>query len=460
MENLCEYRHQSVSDPDFRTTTGIPLPQFGPLACMLHQYPGGSRLNTQSMVAVIGAGPAGLMAAETLSERGIAVAVYDAMPSAGRKLLMAGRGGLNLTHSEPLPAFSARYRSRQAEIRPWLEALGPAALRTWVHGLGVNTFVGTSGRVFPEEMKAAPLLRAWLHRLRGQGVKFHMRHRWVGWGDRGGLRFDTPTGRLEVWPSVTILALGGGSWPRLGSDGAWTDILAGAGVPVAALRAANCGFDVPWSDSFRERFGGLPVKAVSASFRGEVARGELMVTEHGIEGGLVYALSAALRDAIETEGAADLLLDLLPDHGVTRIESAIARRGRRSLSTQLQSRLGLKGVKYGLVRECLPRETTHDPAALAMAIKALPLHLTAPRPLAEAISSAGGVLLEALDDRLMVRGCPGLFCCGEMLDWEAPTGGYLLSACFASGRVAGLGARSWLARPFPAVDQGESSEGV
>lgn len=420
----------------------------------------GNNMNEQSTAAVIGAGPAGLMAAETLSEQGIAVAVYDSMPSAGRKLLMAGRGGLNITHAEPLPAFLSRYRARQAKITPWLEAFGPGALRAWVHGLGVNTFVGTSGRVFPEGMKAAPLLRAWLHRLRGQGVKFHMRHRWVGWSDRGRLRFDTTKGPIEVSPQVTILALGGGSWPKLGSDGAWTSILADAGIPVTALRAANCGFDACWSDSFRERFAGVPVKAVTASFGGEVARGELMVTEHGIEGGLVYAFSAALRDAIETDGSANVLLDLLPDYSAAKIESDLARRGSRSLSTQLQSRLGLKGVKYGLVRECLSREMMQDPAALAMAIKSLPVRLTAPRPLAEAISSAGGVLLEALDDSLMVRDRPGLFCCGEMLDWEAPTGGYLLSACFASGRVAGLGARSWLAGSAPATRQGETDEGA
>lgn len=417
-------------------------------------------MNKQSMAVVIGAGPAGLMAAETLSEQGIAVAVYDSMPSAGRKLLMAGRGGLNITHSEPLPAFLSRYGSHQAMVSPWLTAFGPGALRNWVHALGIKTFIGTSGRVFPEEMKAAPLLRAWLHRLRGQGVKFHMRHRWVGWSDQGVLRFDTPTGPLEVSPQVTILALGGGSWPRLGSDGAWTGILGNAGIPVTPLRAANCGFDVHWSDSFQERFAGVPVKAVTASFAREVRRGELMVTAHGIEGGLVYAFSAALRDAIETDGSASLLLDLLPDHDIARIESDTARRGSRSLSTQLQSRLGLKGVKYGLVRECLPRQATQDPAALARAVKALPVHLTAPRPLAEAISSAGGVLLEALDDRLMVRDRPGLFCCGEMLDWEAPTGGYLLSACFASGRVAGRGARSWLAGSAAATHQGERDEGA
>ena len=411
-------------------------------------------MNEQSMAAVIGAGPAGLMAAETLSERGIAVAVYDSMPSAGRKLLMAGRGGLNITHSEPLPAFLSRYGVRQSEITPWLEAFGPGALREWVHGLGVNTFVGTSGRVFPEQMKAAPLLRAWLHRLRERGVTFHMRHRWVGWSDQGALRFDTTTGILEVSPCVTVLALGGGSWPKLGSDGAWTRILAAADVPVAAMRPSNCGFDVPWSDSFRERFAGVPVKAVTGSLGGEARRGELMLTEYGIEGGLVYALSAALRDAIETDGSACLILDLLPDHSAEKIESVIARRGSRSLSTQLQSRLGLKGARYGLVRECLPRDIFHDPAALASAIKRLPVHLTAPRPLAEAISSAGGVLLEALDNGLMVRRRPGLFCCGEMLDWEAPTGGYLLSACFASGKVAGLGAASWLADlTSPGIDQ-------
>lgn len=403
-----------------------------------------NKVGARGAVAVIGAGPAGLMAAETLSAQGIAVAVYDAMPSAGRKFLMAGRGGLNITHSEPLARFVTRYRERESRVAPWLDAFGPDALRDWVHGLGVDTFIGSSGRVFPEQMKAAPLLRAWLHRLRGAGVVFHMRHRWLGWTEHGALRFDTPDGPLELSAPVTVLALGGGSWPRLGSDGAWTAALADAGIPLAPLRPANCGFETRWSEGFRAQFAGVPVKSVAASIGAERLRGELMVTGHGIEGGLVYALSAPLRDAIESRGHAELHLDLLPDHGVAKIEAEIAGRGRRSLSSWLQSRLGLKGVKYGLLRECLARETMTDRGALARAIKDLPVRLHAPRPLAEAISSAGGVAFDALDDGLMVRARPGLFCCGEMLDWEAPTGGYLLTACFASGRIAGLAAGRWL----------------
>ena len=388
------------------------------------------------------------MAAEVLAQGGAQVTVFDAMPSAGRKFLMAGRGGMNITHSEPFDAFLTRYGGRQAEIGPLLRAFPPEALREWIHGLGVQTFVGTSGRVFPTEMKAAPLLRAWLHRLRERGVRFAMRHRWLGWADGGGLRFAGPEGEHTVRADAVVLALGGGSWAKLGSDGAWVPLLAERGVEIAPLHPSNCGFEVVWSEHFRSRFAGEPLKSVAASFGGVRRLGECLIDAQGIEGGLIYALSAALRDEIELTGSATLHLDLLPDWSGEKVAAAVAHpRGSRSLSSHLQSRLGLKGVKAGLLRECLSAEEFHDPAHLAAAIKALPLPLLAPRPLDEAISSAGGVRFEALDEHLMVKNLPGVFCAGEMLDWEAPTGGYLLTACFASGRAAGLGAVAWAKNP-------------
>jgi len=396
-------------------------------------------------VAVIGGGPAGLMAAEVLAQGGVAVDVYDAMPSVGRKFLMAGKSGLNLTHAEPVPDFASRYGSRRTWVEPWLAAFGADALRGWARGLGIETFVGTSGRVFPAEMKAAPLLRAWLHRLRAAGVRFHMRHRWLGWDDDGSLRFAAPTGDVKVGAGTTVLALGGGSWARLGSDGAWVPWLAQRGVAVAPLRPANCGFDVGWSDHFRDKFAGQPVKSVVATFGGQRRQGEFVITEHGVEGSLIYALSASLRDAIEASGSATLLLDLAPGKTVERLTAEIAHpRGSRSMGSHLQSRAGIAGVKAGLLRECAAKEDYADPARLAAAVKALPLRLSAPRPLDEAISSAGGVMAEAVDERLMLRDLPGVFCAGEMLDWEAPTGGYLLTACFASGYAAAKGALAWL----------------
>jgi uncharacterized flavoprotein (TIGR03862 family) len=395
-------------------------------------------------VAVIGGGPAGLMAAETLLAGGVSVDLYDRMPSLGRKFLLAGRGGLNLTHSEPLPDFLSRYGARRAELEPMLAAFGPADLRAWAAGLGVETFVGSSGRVFPTEMKAAPLLRAWLHRLRQAGLQIHVGHRWLGWaGDA--LRFATPAGEREVVADAVVLALGGGSWSKFGSDGAWVPLLAGRGVAIAPLKPANCGFDVGWSEHFRARYAGQPVKPVRLEWDGASRQGEFVVTETGVEGSLIYAFSAPLRDAIANLGQATVHLDLAPDWTPSRLAAELARpRGARSLSSHLQSRTGIKGVKAGLLREALLPEVLADPAKLAVAIKSLPLTLTAPRPLEEAISSAGGVSFEGLDQQLMLKYLPGVFCAGEMLDWEAPTGGYLLTACFASGRRVGRGVLEWL----------------
>jgi len=411
-------------------------------------------------MAVIGAGPAGLMAAEVLAAGGAAVTVYDRMPSVGRKFLLAGVGGMNITHSEPFEPFAARYGGRIAALRPLLEALPPTTLREWIHGLGIDTFVGSSGRVFPSDMKAAPLLRAWLHRLRGLGVRFHLRHRWLGWDGSGALLFETPLGVRTVRADAVVLALGGGSWARLGSDGAWVPLLTARGVDVAALQPSNCGFDVAggWSDFLRTRFSGQPVKTVGLRFTDHwgnphTRRGELMLSDSGIEGGLVYALSAPLRDTIACQGAVAVQLDLLPDKPLERVVSEISHpRGARSLASHLQSRAGLKGAKVALLHEILPKATLGDPAQLARAIKSLPLTLVAPRPIHEAISSAGGVRFEALDANLMLRALPGVFVAGEMLDWEAPTGGYLLSACFATGRAAGQGALNYLSTLHAATD--------
>ena len=409
-------------------------------------------------VAVIGAGPAGLMAAEALLQAEdslqVQIDVYDAMPSVARKFLQAGKGGLNLTHSEPREAFLARYGSRQMQIAPLLKAFGPETLRAWAQALGIETFVGSSGRVFPQGMKAAPLLRSWLQRLRAGGVEIHVRHRWLGSMDqRNGIGFSTPAGEVMVHADAVILALGGGSWARLGSDGAWVPWLALRQVAVAPLRPANCGFDVSgsrWSEHFRARFAGNPVKGIEASFMDNAGivhrrKGEFIVTTTGVEGSLIYALSSALRNEIEASGFAVLYVDLLPERDLHSVAAEILRpRGSRSLAGHLQSRLGIKGVKMGLLRELLEKPAFGDPQLLAAAIKRLPITLAATRPLDEAISSAGGVVFEELDQHLMIRSMPGVFCAGEMLDWEAPTGGYLLTACFASGRVAGLGALAWL----------------
>jgi uncharacterized flavoprotein (TIGR03862 family) len=395
--------------------------------------------------AVVGGGPAGLMAAQALAQAGVRVSVFDAMPSVGRKFLLAGKGRLNLTHSEALPAFVQRYGGRATQVGAWLEALSPQALREWAATLGIETFVGSSGRVFPRDLKAAPLLRAWLHRLRESGVTFHMRHRWLGWDDVGALRFATPVGERLVNARATVLALGGASWPRLGSDGAWWPWLQAAGIEVAPLRPANCGFEIAWSEHLRQHFAGAPIKPVALRFESFERQGEFVLSDYGIEGSLVYAASSLLREAIESDGRATLTLDLLPGFDAARVAREVAHpRGSRSLSSHLKSRLGLAGAKMALLHELLPREVLADPARLAAAIKALPLTVTAPRPIAEAISSAGGVKLEALDEDLMLRQRTGTFCAGEMLDWEAPTGGYLLQASMASGLVAGQGAARWL----------------
>jgi len=401
-------------------------------------------------VAVIGGGPAGLMAAEVLAAGGVQVDVYDAMASVGRKFLLAGKGGMNITHAEPYPAFVGRYRERHEPVAAWLDHFDADAVRAWIHALGIETFIGSSGRVFPLEMKAAPLLRAWLHRLREAGVRFHMRQRWLGWQD-GQLTFATPDGERLVQADATILALGGASWARLGSDGAWVPLLAARGVDVAPLAPANCGFDAGWSAHFSSRFAGEPLLTVAAGVRaanGDIAwrKGQFVVTQTGVEGSLVYALSAPLRDAIARDGKATLWLDLAPDHTAQRVVDEVTRgRGSRSMSSHLQSRLGIKGVKAGLLHECLSKADHADPARLAAAIKALPVTLLHARPIDEAISSAGGVRFEALaDGSAMLRALPGVFVAGEMVDWEAPTGGYLLTACFASGRAAGRSTLDWL----------------
>jgi uncharacterized flavoprotein (TIGR03862 family) len=401
---------------------------------------------------VIGGGPAGLMAAEVLAAGGVAVDLYDAMPSSGRKFLLAGKGGMNITHSEPYDAFVGRYGARSGEVQAWLDGFTPDAVRAWIHGLGIETFVGSSGRVFPTEMKAAPLLRAWLHRLREAGVRFHMRHRWTGWRDDQ-LVFATPDGERLERGDATVLALGGASWARLGSDGAWVPLLAEKGVEVAPLVPMNCGFEAGWSEHFAGRYAGSPLTTVALGVAGLDGRpvfrkGQFVVTENGIEGSLVYALSATIRDRILAEGQATVWIDLLPDHSAERVLAEVTHpRGTRSMSSHLQGRLGIKGVKSGLLHECLSKEDYADPVRLAHAIKALPLVLLRARPIDEAISSGGGVRFEALEGPGgMLCALPGVFVAGEMVDWEAPTGGYLLSACFASGRAAGAAALARLRR--------------
>jgi hypothetical protein len=390
------------------------------------------------------------MAAEVLAQGGVRVELYDAMPSVGRKFLLAGVGGMNITHSEAKPAFVARYGQRQNELAELLQDFDADALRAWIHDLGIDTFVGTSGRVFPTDMKAAPLLRAWLKRLRELGVQIHTRHRWLGWDNHGALRIASPAGEQQLTADATLLALGGGSWARLGSDGAWVSLLQDRGVTITPLQASNCGFDVSaWSPFLRDKFAGAPLKNVSLGLAGDTPRlGEFVLTASGIEGSLVYALSAAIRETINQYGSATVYLDLLPQTPLARLQAALSKpRGSQSMAKHLHRQAGIDGVKAALLRELASAEVFNDPLQLAGAIKSLPIELIRPRPLDEAISTAGGVPFEQLDDNLMLKALPGTFCAGEMLDWEAPTGGYLLTACFASGRRAAMGMLEWLQQP-------------
>jgi uncharacterized flavoprotein (TIGR03862 family) len=404
---------------------------------------------TQIKVAVIGAGPAGLMAAEVMAQGGAQVTVYDAMPSAGRKFLMAGRGGLNLTHSEPLPAFLTRYGAAKPHLAPAIEAFLPDRLRAWSEALGQPTFVGSSGRVFPQAFKASPLLRAWLRRLDTLGVQLALRHRWTGWDDSGKLLFGTPDRERVIDTRATVLALGGASWPRLGSDGAWVEALVARGVVVAPLRPANCRFAVAWSEIFKDRFEGQPLKGVALSFAAHTVRGEAMITQTGIEGGAVYALSSQLREAVVATGEATLLVALRPEIAAAELVARLqAPRGRQSLSTFLRKAAHLSPAAIGLLQEAAIASgaslTSLSPASLAGLINAVPIRLSGMAPITRAISSAGGIAFDELDADLMVRRLPGVFAAGEMLDWEAPTGGYLLQASFATGAAAGRGALQWL----------------
>ncbi len=401
-------------------------------------------------VAIIGGGPAGLMAAEVLAGHGHTVTVYEAKPSVARKFLRAGIGGLNITHSEEYSLFCTRYGAQQPQLQAMLDHFPPTALRAWVESLGITTFAGSSGRVFPEGMKAAPLLRAWVQRLRSMGVRFQLRHRWTGWGTNGTLSFETPDGPKQARPQATVLALGGASWPQLGSDGAWVPWLQAKGVNIAPLQSANCGFDVAWSEHLREHHAGAQLKTVALRFtdlqgKTHERRGELIISQHGVEGSLIYAYSRNLREALQAQGSATFTLDLAPDRSLQQVLAGVQYpRGARSLSSHLKTRLNISGVKMALLWEVMGAQAAADPARMAHYIKALPITVKATRPLAEAISTAGGVRFEELDEHLMLKALPGVFLAGEMLDWEAPTGGYLLSACLAQGRWAGEGVAAWL----------------
>ncbi len=402
-------------------------------------------------IAVIGGGPAGLMAAEIIANAGYRVDLFDAMPSVGRKFLLAGVGGMNITHSEAKLDFISRYREAAPWIADWLENLDAERLQAWIHELGIDTFVGSSGRVFPTDMKAAPLLRAWLRRLREAGVQLHTRHRWLGWTTEGALRLQDPEGELNINPKACVLALGGGSWARLGSDGSWVAPLRAQGAAIRDLQPSNCGFICNWSAFLSERFAGQPLKPVVASVQdkdGQIIsrRGECILTHDGMEGSLIYALSAPLREQLTTAGEARLTLDLAPDRNEAQLAAALAgRRKGQSLATLLRKKAGLDALKVALLHERFDKSQLSTAEQLARAIKQLPLSFHATRPLDQAISSAGGVQQQALNADLMLKAVPGVFCAGEMLDWEAPTGGYLLTACFASGKRAGEGVIRWLA---------------
>jgi uncharacterized flavoprotein (TIGR03862 family) len=391
-------------------------------------------------IAIIGAGPAGLIAAEHLSSRGHKVTIYERMPSAGRKFLLAGRGGLNLTHSEPIEEFIARYAKAANTLAPLIHALSPADLRAWCHGLGEDTFIGSSGRVFPRSFKASPLLRAWLRRLADQSVALQTGHHWTGWADDGALLFSTQQGSTQVRADATLLALGGASWPRLGSDGSWVQVLADKGVAIAPLMPSNCGFAVPWSRILTERFAGTPLKRIAISFEGRTASGEAMITEEGIEGGAIYALAGPIRDRIAREGSASIRLDLRPDLDAQVLAErlAAARKGE-SFSNRLRKQIGLSPVAISLIHEADRHASQKDAVALAQLVKAMPVIITGVRPIDRAISTAGGIRFEAVTEHLMLKAMPGVFCAGEMLDWEAPTGGYLLQGCFATGMAAARG---------------------
>jgi len=400
-------------------------------------------------IAVIGGGPAGLAAAEAACEAGVPVTLFEAKGSVGRKFLLAGKGGLNLTHSEPQAAFVTRYGAAQARVAEWLADFDAASLRAWSAGLGIETMVGSSGRVFPKDLKAAPLMRAWVRRLRAGGVQFRVHHQWLGWDERGALRFRTPDGESCFAAKASVFALGGGSWPQLGSDGHWVAAFTAAGIDVAALQPANCGFDIAWTPYLVDRFAGVPLKPVVATFGSQSRQGEIIITNTGIEGGLIYALAPGLREAIRRDGIARLSLNLMPGIDMPALTERLSRpRGKRSLSEHLRRAAGVDALRLALLRETRVAGDSDDPAALARRLKDLPLELIAPRPLAEAISSAGGVRLEGLNRELMLRIRPGAYCAGEMLDWEAPTGGYLLAAVIASGRRAGKSAAEFFqARP-------------
>jgi len=401
-------------------------------------------------VAIIGAGPAGLMAAEVLAQGGASVTVYDAMASVGRKFLMAGRGGLNLTHSEKLPVFLTRYRKAVPRLAAAIEAFPPDRLREWCEGLGQPTFVGSSGRIFPKALKASPLLRAWLRRLDAMGVQFSLRHRWTGWDESGRLLFQTPDGPSAIAARASVLALGGASWPRLGSDGGWVETLAARAVKISELKPANCGFTVAWSDIFRDRFEGEPLKGIALSFGAHSVRGEAMITRNGIEGGAIYALSADLREAILRSGRVTLHIALRPD---LKTRDLIARlstpRGKQTFSNWLRKATQLSPVGIGLLQEAARISglalSSLSPESLTALINGVPVQLTGIASIARAISTAGGIAFDELDADFMIRRLPGIFAAGEMLDWEAPTGGYLLQACFATGLAAGRGALKYLA---------------
>ncbi len=408
-----------------------------------------ARTTDKTTAAVIGGGPAGLMAAEMLADAGVAVTIYDRMPSLGRKFLMAGRGGLNLTHTDEIERFLSRYGAAADHLRPAIAAFSPDALRAFSEQLGQPTFIGTSGRVFPKDMKASPLLRAWLRRLSGKGVKVALRHTWTGWDAQGRLLFVDGAGAARtIQADAAVLALGGASWPKLGADGGWAGILQRDGIAVSTLRPSNCGFLADWSDLFRDRFEGQPLKRIALSFAGQTLRGEAMIARSGLEGGGVYALSSALRDAIEQTGATTLTIDLLPDAPLDELTRKLgAPRGKQSLSTFLRKAASLSPVAIGLAQEVSRGKLAAlAPDAMASLFKALPVKLTGVAPIDRAISTAGGVAFGETDENFMLRKKPGVFVAGEMLDWDAPTGGYLLQACFATGMAAGRGAASWLGR--------------